>query len=436
MTGQPPAAQASPGLLRSAAVYGGSNVLQRVIPLLILPVLTYYLSTSDVGMIAVFTAAVGIATPLVGVNISYAVRRRYFDADGDGFAIYLANGLGLLAAGTVVLLAAVVTIGGPITRVTGLPVGWLAAAVVLAALQEFLQVPLTIFQVERQPVRYARVQVTKSAVAAGLTAILVIALAAGWHGAVVAMLLTAALVALLVGVPALASRITWRYDTGSMRHALRYGGGLIPHTLGTMGIRSIDRFMIAYYSTASENGLYSVGAQVGLAVSLVADGFNRAWSPWLYAGLAENDPATDRRIVRLAYTYFAAIAGVAALVWLAGPLVVRLILAREFHPAGRFVGWVVLGLAFNGMYLVIAGMVFYSGKTLIVSAITICSATLSVAFMFLLVPRSGAMGAAQATALAFFLKFVLTWIAANRLRPMPWLLSRARITAATGAHHP
>ena len=72
-----------PGLLRSATVYGLSNILERAIPVLLLPVLTFYLSPADVGMIAVFTAAIGLISLVVGVNVSYAVRRRYFDARDD-----------------------------------------------------------------------------------------------------------------------------------------------------------------------------------------------------------------------------------------------------------------------------------------------------------------------------------------------------------------
>lgn len=416
----PPAGTGNPGLLRSAVVYGASNLLQRVFPLLLLPVLSYYLTTADVGMIALFTAAVGVATPLVGINIPYAVRRRFFDPDREMLPAYLANCLGLLGAGTAIGVAAALALGGGLSRVAGLPVGWLAGAVLLAGLQEFLMVPLTLWQVELQPTRYARVQVAKAALLAGVTALLVIPLSLGWQGATWGMLATAVAFAVGVGVPALDSRLSWRFDPASIRHAVRYGGGLIPHTLGTMGIKSVDRFMIAYYASASENGLYWVGTQVGMAVSLAADGFNRAWSPWLYANLSRNQVAADRRIVRLAYLYFGGIAAAGVLVWLAAPLVLRYLLAAEFHPAGQYVGWIALGLVFNGMYLVIAGVVFYSGRTLLVSGITIGTAIVSVALMFLLVPGRGAMGAAQAGAAAFGLKFVLTWVAASRVRPLPW----------------
>ena len=99
-----------PGLLKSATVYGTANVVERIIPVVLVPFLTYYLSAADAGMIAVFQAVAGVATPLVGVNVSYAVRRRYFDEDPPGFASYLGGCLWIIGACTVAGLA--VAVGG------------------------------------------------------------------------------------------------------------------------------------------------------------------------------------------------------------------------------------------------------------------------------------------------------------------------------------
>jgi O-antigen/teichoic acid export membrane protein len=421
----PAEASTKPGLLRSATVYAASNILERAIPVLILPILTFYLSPADVGMIAVFTAALGIFGLFVGVNVSYAVRRRFFDAGSTDFPVYVGNCVGLLAAGTAAGLVLVGTFGTPLARISGLPVVWLAGAVLVAGAQEFLMVPLTIWQVEHRPGRYAWTQVARSAAVAALTALFVIVFSLGWRGAAAAIVVTAVVFAALVGAPALRPWIRLRFDRSHVLHALRYGGGLIPHTLGTLAMRSVDRFVIGYYVGASENGLYWVGYQIGFAVSLAADAFNRAWSPWLYAGLGENDSATDRRIVRFTYGYFAGIAAFAALLCAVAPLLVRYLLAPEFRGAGRFVWWIALGFMFNGMYAVVSGFVFYSERTLVLSVITALAAAVNLTLNFALVPRLGAIGAAQATAIAFLLRFLLTWGAAERLRPMPWRLAGA-----------
>jgi O-antigen/teichoic acid export membrane protein len=283
-------------------------------------------------------------------------------------------------------------------------------------------VPLTIWQVEQQPARYAWVQFWRSILVAALTALFVIVFAGGWRGAAGAMLVTALAFAAAVGAPALRRWVAPRYNRTDLLHALRYGAGLVPHTLGTMGIRSIDRFVVAYYAGAAANGLYWVGYQVGFVVSLVADAFNRAWTPWLYAKLTENSAATDRRVVRLTYGYFAGIAACAVVLSIVAPFLIRVALAPEFHESEAFVWWIAVGFAFNGMYAAVAGFVFYSERTMILSWITGASAVASLVLNLALVPRYGAIGAAQAAAAAFFLKFVLTWAAAERVRPMPWRL--------------
>lgn len=412
-----------PGLLRSATVYGAAGILDRIIPALILPVLTFYLTSADVGMFAIFTAVSAIAAPLVGLNVAYVVRRRYFDADRTHFPAYLTGCVWIVAAGALGGVLVAVVGGAPLARLTGLTPLWLAAAIVLAASHELLSIPLTLWQVEHQPRRFAVAQVVRTALVAGLTVLLVIGVGLGWQGAAAANLIVTLTFAIGVIVTMLRPRMGRRVEMGSVLDAVRYGSGLIAHRLGSLGLRSADRVIIAYYVGASETGLYFAAVQIGLAISVVAEGFNRAWSPWLYGRLAERREEGDRRIVRLTYAYFAGIATLALVLTLVAPPVIRLVLAPEFHGAARFVGWIAIGAALNAMYLPIAGVVFFAERTLVISWITGVSVIVAVALNLLLVPWQGAMGAAQAGAAALFLKFLLTWVAAQRTRPLPWRLS-------------
>jgi len=417
-----PAAPARAGLLRSATVYGTANVLERLIPVLLLPILTYYLSATDAGMIAVFQAVTNVAVPLVGLNVSFAVRRRYFDKDPSNFATYLAGCLwivgGCAAAG--LLLSA--ALGGPLVRLTTLPILWVGAAVLFAASQELLHLPLTIWQVEHQAGRYAAVQLGRAAGIATLAVVLIVVFGIGWRGFAVASLAVTGVFALTVTAVVLRDRVDWNVTRGQLQNALWYGVSLIPHRLGALGVRNADRFVIAYYVGASETGLYWAAFQVGMALNVVGDAFNRAWSPWLYAGLAERNGATDRRIVRMTYAYFAGIATLGVLLALAAPPLIRLVLAPEFHDAGRFVGWLVVGFVFNAMYLGVSGIVFFAERTFVISSVTIGTAVVGVALNLWLVPRYGAMGSAQASAFALLLKFLFTWALAQWARPLPWRL--------------
>ncbi len=418
---QAPGAQ-KPGLLRSATVYGTANVLERIIPVVLLPFLTYYLTAADAGMIAVFQAIAGMATPLVGVNVSYSVRRRYFDADRSKFPAYLAGCLWIIAGCTLVGLTLALAGGRPLGQLSGLPAIWVAGAIVFAGFQELLAVSLTVWQVEHAARNYAFVQVGRAAGIATLTVLFVVAFGAGWQGFGLATLIVTGGFAIGVAATSLLPRMSRHVTRGSLSHALWYGASLIPHRLGALGARTADRFVIAYYVGASETGLYWVAFQVGMAISVVTDAFNRAWSPWLYAGLAERQAATDRRIVRLTYLYFAGVVGLGLLLALAGPAGIRLVLAPEFHDAGRFMGWIVAGFVFNALYLGVSGIVFFAERTFLISWVTVVTTVVGIGLSLVLVPRVGAIGAAQASAIALLLKFLLTWSLAHWARPLPWSL--------------
>ncbi len=412
------------GLARSTTLYGASNVLQRVIPILILPVLARFLTPADFGLMAIFASVVSIVTPFVGLNAPFSIRRRYFEAneEKDDFPAYVANCLGILLLGTFLTSLVALALGPSVQALTGLPRAWTLAAVPLGAAQVLLTILLTIWQVRHQAGRYAGLQVSRAAGNTGLTLWFVVGLGLGWEGALTATLTTTGLFAVAAGVPGLRRWVNFRYDAALARHAARYGSGLIPHTLGMLAIMSTDRFFVSHYAGNSETGLYWLGYQFGFAVAIVADSFNRAFSPWLFESLSKNDPALDRRAVRMTYGYFVSIGLFAALVIAVAPFIVTSVLPREYAGAGDFVWWITVGFALNGMYRVVAGYVFYVGRTSVLSAITGFSAVANFGLNYWLVPRFGAIGAAQATAAVFLLSFVLTWLAAARLHRMPWTL--------------
>jgi O-antigen/teichoic acid export membrane protein len=70
----------------------------------------------------------------------------------------------------------------------------------------------------------------------------------------------------------------------------------------------------------------------------------------------------------------------------------------------------------------VSGIVFFAERTFVISWVTIATTLVGLGLNLLLVPRVGAMGAAQASAAALLLKFLLTWAVAQRSRPLPWRL--------------
>ena len=170
-------------------------------------------------------------------------------------------------------------------------------------------------------------------------------------------------------------------------------------------------------------GLYSVGLQFVIPLSVLTVAFNKAWAPYLYRKLSDNPNIRDKNnIVKFTYFYIIAITLLSLLlIWIA-PMVINLLLNKDFHGASLFIKYLTIGVAFQGMYYMVVNYIFYVKKTKYLAYITFGTSLVNVSLAYVLIQKNGALGAAQANAISMFLSFLLVWYYSNKVYPMPWTL--------------
>jgi len=414
-------------LFRAASIYGLANILRQAVPVLLVPVLTRYLTPQDYGTTAVFGVLVSVLTPLTGVNVHGAIGRKYFDREELDFPAYVFNCLLIIAVSTGVIAAIVWLAAVPVAAVSEVPRSWLWAAVVISAAQVVINSLLSLLQVQGRAAAYGAVQIGRTALVAGASAGLVVVARMDWRGAVLGQVIGAiafTLVSLWLLVRGKWVRV--RIEPEYVRNALRFGLPLVPHVLCGVVMAMIDRLFVTHYAGMAQTGLYSLGYQVGALIGLLEDSFNRAFQPWLFEQLKRDDAETKRKIVLFTYGYFVAIALLAIGLGAAAPWILSILVPERFQGAHVHVIWIALGYAFSGMYKMVSGYMFYAERTGALAWMTFASACTSVLLNYLLVPRYGAIGSAYATTASFFVSFALSWMVAVRVYPMPWGLGLRR----------
>ncbi len=148
--------------------------------------------------------------------------------------------------------------------------------------------------------------------------------------------------------------------------------------------------------------------------------FVKAYVPWHYERLTRNIQAEKCRIVRWTCAYFVVVLLVAGLAFLIGPYLMVLIAVERYAEAGRVVGWLALGQAFVGMYLMVTNHTFYAKRTGMLSLSTITTGLLNIGLLILFIDLLGLVGAAIAFAISMAVRFLLTWFVADKYPPMPW----------------
>ncbi|MBT8491812.1 MAG: polysaccharide biosynthesis C-terminal domain-containing protein, partial [Deltaproteobacteria bacterium] len=308
---------------------------------------------------------------------------------------------------------------------TEVPADWIVLAMVVIATKTVWGVVMAIWRVKDRAVVFGVFQNAQSGVIVAGTLTLVVALERGWEGRIEAELIAWAISGVLAF---LALRriglLRWVFVRDHARNLLRFGVPLIPHALGAVLIVQTDRTFITNFVSVEETGIFTVGYQLALIIELVAMSFNSAYSPWLYRKLKDADHAMKAKLVRYTYMHFVGIAVFALVVALIMPPLAGWLLDPSYERAGVYVHWFAVAFAFSGMYYMVSNYVLYAEKNAWLATATLTTAVINIPLNYVLIELNGAIGAAQATAIAMALSFVLTWYAAARVFPMPWSRSR------------
>jgi len=214
--------------------------------------------------------------------------------------------------------------------------------------------------------------------------------------------------------------ISFSFNKEYIKDILFFGIPLIPHALGGWIMTGIDRLFINSMINVAATGIYTVGYQVGMIIGLLATSFNTAWTPFLFEKLKEDNYSTKIRIVKYTYLYCIFLIGLAVFIGVISSNLLGFLVDKAYYGASKYVIWIAMGYAFEGIYLMVGNYIFFAKKTYLLSVATFFSAILNLGLNYILIKKNGALGAAQATCLTYFIFCIIAWFLSSRVYKMPW----------------
>lgn len=411
--------------ISGAGIYFFSNIINAVIPFILLPILTRYLTPSEYGEVAMFQTLIGAVSAFVGISFVGAAGRKFYEKGlkKTELAEFIGSCVQLIIVFSLLALLILFIFRIQLSEWIGIKTDYVILAVFVASFTVVITMRLDQWQIRKQAVKYGLLQISQSLFNMLLSLFLVIVLLKGAEGRINAQILTS-LVFIVIALYLLKKDnllkvFTWRKDY--LSEVLKFGVPLMPHLAGGFLLTTVDRFVINREIGLAEAGIYMVAVQLTSAIGIVFDAINKAYVPWLYEKLTEDQLYEKKRIVKLTYIWFSLIIVGVGVSFLIGPSIVILIAGKEYAEAGKVVGWLALGQGFQGMYLMVTNYIFYSKRTGLLSVASISSGILNLILLVLLVRVFGLEGAAMAFATSMGIRFLLTWWIANKRYPMPWL---------------
>lgn len=402
-------------LASGSLVYGIGGILQRFLGLLLLPFFTRVLAPGDYGILAL------VALVSVGVNGLFTLGTGnsmgvlyYREENLEKRPTIIWSNAALLLANSLMLLAILTVLAPWISKAvfqTPEHAGLFRIAFLSAALVTVTDPFYAYLRMEEKARKYVSLTLVGTALTILMTMIFVLILRRGVTGLLLATLISQVLMlgAVLFTV---AQKLPFSVDRRLFAPLVRIG---FPSIFGLFAFLVLDlanRQIIQHHLGLDWLGIYSIGAGIGMGMTVFVGAFSTAWPPFFMSFINRRD---DARVVfaRVLKYYLVGFGLLAVLFFAAAKPMVMLMVAPSFAAASTVVGMIAAAQMLKGCYLIFLPGIYFAEKLHWQAGIEWIAALVNIALNLWWIPLFGITGAAGATLVSYATLPLLAWFVAR-----------------------
>jgi O-antigen/teichoic acid export membrane protein len=411
--------------LKFAAIYSIGVFLNKIVSIVMLPIYTRNLSPKDYGTIELLTMTTDIFGLFVGFGITTAMFRYYYRYDTQKerntvistLAILLillalfASSLGILASGP---LAEEILEGGRTDSI------YFQLMFVILFLQVFIEIPLTFIRSQQRPYLFVLINAGKLIIQLSLNIYFIVILEMHVIGVLYSALISFSIIGggLIIYT---FKNVGFAFNNKLAKSVIIFGAPFIITNLCEFILTFSDRYFLKSYAGIATVGIYSLGYKLGFVLwAFAVAPFYSMWETQRFAIVKDENIQEINSVVFLSFNIL--LISCALGISLFSLDLFRIMSAKEFWPAYKIVPIVMLAYIFQGWTIFCNFGILYKGKTGLIALGTFLAAIVVILMSFLLIPTYTIYGAAIATALAFFIRFLFIYIKSQKLYYilLPW----------------
>ncbi len=393
-------------LLKNIGVLTLSSFATKLLSFFLVPLYTNILSTTEYGTYDLFQTTIGVLVPILTLNIQEAVLRFALDKNYDREALVT------VSVRYILLSCGVVLAGLVINGMFGFS-ATVEQYAVFFFLIFFLQVLSGIVLAYTRGIeRIAELSVSSviaSAVIIGCNVLFLVGLKWGLKGYFLANIIGPSVqcLYLIIRSKMLHSTHLTRDYKKEEKEMLEYSKPLIANSIAWWVNNTSDRYIVIFFCGLAENGIYAVGSKIPSILNLFQSIFNQAWAISVVKDFDPEDKSGFFTNTYKAYNCMMVILCSAIIV--ADKMLARFLYAKDFYLAWRFVPWLTIAIVFGALSGYLGGFFSAVKNSKIFATSTIIGAVTNLILNLIFTPVYGAMGAAVATAICYFIVWIFRY---------------------------
>ena len=385
------------------------NFSSKILSFLIVPIYTAVLTTQEYGVVDTLSTTISLLYPFFTLLISEAVLRFALDKNEDpkqvfsiGFWVTILGFLAALAVSPVFFL---------FDNLKGYYFYFM-----LYYFATTLQMVLNYFirGIERVKL-FALNGFLVTFVYLILNIIFLLVLKIGVHGYFLALIISSLFGSVFTWICARLHRYLicpWRMDKSLIKQMLRYSVPMIPNSISWWISTSADKYILIFFHGYALAGVYATSQKIPSLFAMIGTIFLNAWQ---ISAVEDFGSEQSRLFYSDIYRKYSSLNIVVVSAFICGTqLLSRILFASEYYE-----GWVYTPvLLFSFVFHALAGFlgtIYTSAKeTKFLFGSAVAAALANIVLNIMLIPNFGAMGAALATLISYFVMWLVRLVDSRR----------------------
>jgi len=388
-------------------IYGFLNAFKSLVPFLLLPILTKYLSPKEYGDLSIIETLILFITPFVLLNVHGAINIEFFKKDNETFKKYFVNAIMISFIAYIIVTIVIFLLKHQIYEFTKLNIFWIELISTFVIIRVIPTIGYSFFQASQNIKYYTFFSILQIFIDFSLSLLLVVFFNMGLIGRLSGVLFSFFIVTIVITYIFFKWGFFQTFTFKFTKDILLFGIPLIPHAIGGVILALSDRLFISSFYNNSYVGLYTVAYQVGALMLLFGRSVNQAWSPFFFKLMKNNENKKAFEIIFYFHIIFILIFVVLIFV---KDLVYIIFIDEKFYSSKEYFFPILLGFLFQSLYLLITNYFFYLKKTIIIGAITFLGAIINIVLNYFFIIKFGVIGVAYATAITWIIYYLFVII--------------------------
>lgn len=355
-------------VLLNSGIYSLTNILQKGIGFLLLPLYTLYLSPEDYGITGIVNSFTTVLTLLFTLSLNGAVQRYYYIYEEDTEklkeflgTIILFVILNSVVIGTLIILLQQWIIAPFIDGVAFYPYIFLGVLTVI--FNPIYTIFQSLLQTMQRGKAYGKNSLLHFALLVFLNILFIVVFQWGARGQLLSYLFTA----IVFGVYSLYNLhkndiIKLAFNFGYLKQALVYSVPLLPHNLASTIAAFLSQLILNNQVSTASAGLFNIATQFMMIIDIFQMSVNNAYIPWFYGEMNQGKKA-HKNIVNFANMISKGYLLVSVFMSFVIKEVIQIFLPIDYLPVWTLIPIMVVAYQFKSIYLFYVNTLFYNTKS-------------------------------------------------------------------------